>query len=519
MKKILHPLAFILVIFLSLYGCSAEEEETASPTSVVQTPDPQPATIAEYTLTISAEEGGTVSTEGGTYDEGTEVTITAVAADGYEFTGWTGIDSIQTSLTITVGANLTLVANFTANAVSSSDKFELHYPIDVKGVLQTEIENIYSTSAAKMGSRNAEILTIVYPIGDFVSEGGDWEGGRFNTFETILGDDAITLIRAKLTEWFTTFTDIPDAFLSEIVEEYMVYIEGGADLSSHFGVTESARLVIIAAPPSMSVTDFKKVIIHELYHAYQQDLESESCRDLEEASSDSNSKWLIEGAAEYFAQTHAEDLGYSGTGRSALLQTALGDYNESVSEGAESPESLGPNATTAAAAMYLMVLKGYIQEAVIFDGSLFYYCAREIEYGPSNSDLQFIKDNWFKINSDSGIYSFQSEVLNPDTFSIDVTATSSSDYTLSGSDRNGNVSGSDPDLTFNVGDTINFVVSASGHPFYLKTAAGTGTGDTISGVTNNGSDSATISWTPDSTGTFYYQCSLHGGMVGTITIQ
>ena len=106
-----------------------------------------------------------------------------------------------------------------------------------------------------------------------------------------------------------------------------------------------------------------------------------------------------------------------------------------------------------------------------------------------------------------------------ETFSIDVTATSSSDYTLSGSDRNGNVSGNDPDLTFNVGDTINFVVNASGHPFYLKTAAGTGTGDTISGLTNNGTESATISWTPSATGTFYYQCSLHGGMVGTITIQ
>lgn len=107
----------------------------------------------------------------------------------------------------------------------------------------------------------------------------------------------------------------------------------------------------------------------------------------------------------------------------------------------------------------------------------------------------------------------------PDTFSIDVSATSSSDYTLSGSDRNGNVSGNDPNLTFSVGDTINFVVNASGHPFYLKTAAGTGTGDTISGVTNNGSESATISWTPTATGTYYYQCSLHGGMVGTITIQ
>jgi surface protein len=107
----------------------------------------------------------------------------------------------------------------------------------------------------------------------------------------------------------------------------------------------------------------------------------------------------------------------------------------------------------------------------------------------------------------------------PTAYNINVTASNASDYTLSGTDRNGNVSGNDPNLTFSVGDTINFIVDASGHPFYLKTVAGTGTGNTISGLTNNGTQSATISWTPTSAGTFYYQCSLHGGMVGTITIQ
>jgi surface protein len=105
------------------------------------------------------------------------------------------------------------------------------------------------------------------------------------------------------------------------------------------------------------------------------------------------------------------------------------------------------------------------------------------------------------------------------TFNVGVNATSSSDYTLNGDDRNGTVTGGDPDLTFNTGDTINFNVDATGHPFYLKTVAGTGTGNTISGLTNNGTTNQTISWTPSSTGTFYYQCSLHGGMVGTITIQ
>ena len=119
---------------------------------------------------------------------------------------------------------------------------------------------------------------------------------------------------------------------------------------------------------------------------------------------------------------------------------------------------------------------------------------------------------------------FTSETLTGDinvypSHTINVSASSTSDYTLSGTDRNGSVSGNDPNLTFTVGDTISFVVNASGHPFYLKTAAGTGTGDLISGVTNNGTESETITWTPDTTGTFYYQCSLHGGMVGTITVN
>ncbi|MBL31037.1 MAG: hypothetical protein CMC81_07365 [Flavobacteriaceae bacterium] len=105
------------------------------------------------------------------------------------------------------------------------------------------------------------------------------------------------------------------------------------------------------------------------------------------------------------------------------------------------------------------------------------------------------------------------------SYSIDVTANNSANYTLSGTDRSGDVSGNDPNLTFNVGDTINFVVNASGHPFYLKTVAGTGTGNTIDNITNNGTTDQTISWTPDTPGTYYYQCSLHGGMVGEIIIQ
>ena len=105
------------------------------------------------------------------------------------------------------------------------------------------------------------------------------------------------------------------------------------------------------------------------------------------------------------------------------------------------------------------------------------------------------------------------------SYSISVTASDSSNYTLSGTDLNGSVSGDDPALTFTVGDEITFSVNATGHPFYIKTQAGTGTENQASDVTNNGAESGDVVWTPTATGTYYYQCSAHSDMVGTITVK
>ena len=110
--KFYIPLLPICILFFTLvFSCSTEEDESL--TQVVQTPqqEPEPDPV-EYTLTVSAEEGGTVSTEGGTYDEGTEVTFTASANEGYRFTGWEGNDSTSESLTITLNSNQTYLALF-----------------------------------------------------------------------------------------------------------------------------------------------------------------------------------------------------------------------------------------------------------------------------------------------------------------------------------------------------------------------------------------------------------------------
>jgi len=67
----------------------------------------------QYTLTVNASIGGSVSSFGGKYDAGTSVTITATPEDDYFFSGWEGYTtSYQETLNITVADNISLTANF-----------------------------------------------------------------------------------------------------------------------------------------------------------------------------------------------------------------------------------------------------------------------------------------------------------------------------------------------------------------------------------------------------------------------
>ena len=123
------------------------------------------------------------------------------------------------------------------------------------------------------------------------------------------------------------------------------------------------------------------------------------------------------------------------------------------------------------------------------------------------------------LNSDQ-TYQALFELIPVSVYTISVSAQGSANYILTGDDANGSVSGNDPSVSLKVGDTINFDVSAQGHPFYLiKTSdGGFGSGNLIDGVSNNGAQSATVSWTPTEAGTYYYICEYHPSMLGTITV-
>ena len=112
--------------------------------------------------------------------------------------------------------------------------------------------------------------------------------------------------------------------------------------------------------------------------------------------------------------------------------------------------------------------------------------------------------------------------LSAKTFNYTVTY-SGGNYTFSGQDRQTSHSNNTgATINLNVGDTINFAMSVpSNHPFYIKTQTGSGTGNQVTTpvAVNQGSYNQTVSWTPNTVGTYYYQCSVHSSMNGEIIVS
>ena len=95
MKKLL----LLFGICLTLFVCSKSNNSLP--------PAPQ-----KYDLSVTASEGGSVSTTGGQYYQYTSVLVTATPDKGYEFSGWTGTSLTGTSIMVELTSNVTIKANF-----------------------------------------------------------------------------------------------------------------------------------------------------------------------------------------------------------------------------------------------------------------------------------------------------------------------------------------------------------------------------------------------------------------------
>ena len=107
-------------------------------------------------------------------------------------------------------------------------------------------------------------------------------------------------------------------------------------------------------------------------------------------------------------------------------------------------------------------------------------------------------------------------------YMITVGNAGSGSYTLSGTDRNGSVSGNNAQINLNVNDNLTLTMNAAGHPLYIKTTNSTGTGNQVTtpaAVGQGASSSGNITWTPNTAGTYHYNCQYHSSMHGLIVVS
>ena len=159
------------------------------------------ALIPVYTLSVSAEEGGSVSSEGGDYQQGTEVTITATPDEGYEFSGWSD-GSTETTRVITSSEDLTLTASFTELIIS--------YTLTV-----TSTEGGSISSEGGEYNEGTEVTLTATP----------GEGYRFTGWSDDSTEESITIT-------ITEDTSIEAIFEKLIVHPFIIHI-GNSDLGTY----------------------------------------------------------------------------------------------------------------------------------------------------------------------------------------------------------------------------------------------------------------------------------------------
>ena len=523
MKKLI-----LLFLGLILISCGGGDDEDVTPVQVT----PEPVVVQKFTLTVSAAEGGSVNTSGGTFDSGASVNLTATAENGYEFIGWTGSEVTSNEVSITVNTNLTLIANFqlievATNYYSSGDIIAIESVVfydrelTINGIKLIAAGNIGGQEAVpdKWIYKTAQVFKLLI---DKDSEGIDSDA-QLNMIKTLKGDigwhqgrpTGQKIARGGGNEYTPSFLDDNknqsyqgiEAFEDALAVDDMVWYKnidsqgtGDDDINEiiehtlhtlhRFGVRggvegSTEALNIEAEEEDITNTDIF-LAMKEAYTNGVFDIEGYGEGDM---PGDINNRdaWPV----------MLKEYQY-------LLTYGMWEFSEFWEGGSLSPE-WNDNART--------------PEGVLANNPLGYeiyntYFKPVISI-PSKELLRTI----FQDNDQGESGYVPDNAAATTTYSISVTASSNSDYTLSGTDANGSVSGDDVSITISAGDTLNFNVDAANHPFYIKTAQGTGTDNQVSNVTNNGATNGTVTWTPTTAGTYYYQCSAHDGMYGTITVQ
>ena len=578
MKNLLYLSLVVLFSIALINRCSNIEEETTSPPSVLAPSEPEPPTFTQYTLTVTAGEGGSVSTEGGTYDEGTEITITATPNEGFEFMGWEGVNNQSNIVTFNINSNTLIQANF----LRLNPLFFDENGITVKANEFVKIREVYNfnninytivskTMLKQMIRRGDDLKNVVTSK---ITDMSDLFSSEYNFNQNISNWDTSNVTNMKnmfygaskfnqdLSNWDTSnVTDMRYMFCSakkfnqnigdwdtSKVTNMESMFNNASVFNQNIGnwntssVNNMSKMFLSAVKFNQNIGNWNTSNVISMESMFNNaSVFNQNIGNWNTSSVNNMSKMFLS------AVKFNHNIGNWDTSNVTLMESMFNDaqlFNQNIGDWNTSNvtdmglmfnnaknfnKDIGNWDTSS-----VINMESMFRGAIMFNQNIGNWEIKSV------NDMEEMFKNARKFNQDISewcVIKFRNEPkdfsdntdLNdenkplwnycPENYNLYVTSSNNTDYVVNGKDRDGDVSGNDPALTFNIWDNINFNINAQGHPFYLKSNPANGTTYYlfIDGI-KYGATNDVVIWTPNEKGTYYYQCSLHYEMLGEIKI-
>lgn len=257
-------------------------------------------------------------------------------------------------------------------------------------------------------------LGVVWPIGDSIDDEPDpdkFDGGPFNESEVLLTTAQLDIISDGFSQWQLKLDCVTSERTREDINErawlFDLWLYGGADIATAPDPCFNGRASIYAWPKSASRQDAITVYFHETYHALSNYLTTYCMNDYNIPESKMETgRWFAEATAQYFGLYMESEVNSKTDYVQRMLKEAYSDYQS------DGGDLYGP-ATYQAAALHLMIERGVITKDQVISASIFNNCDWVDTYSKSKPEINFIFENFHKIELTDGKYSFTQKALKP----------------------------------------------------------------------------------------------------------
>ena len=277
------------------------------------------------------------------------------------------------------------------------------------------------SASGLMADQDANVLIFLYPVG--MPTGQTLEFGDFGLHDVVMTPENQGALLADIELWLRADDCVDEKFFDPTSDQgqgdefamWRDWVEQGADASTMRILCSTTRVVAMGITPQLvweGELELERFLAHELYHAFQQDLDMEGdCSALSEDEATANTPWMAEGGAHYFSSfltgvvkedgiPKEGEVGENERIRMEILRDASRAYKETPGLHESGPDKKG------AAALLRMVDKGLITHEEIMDGSFFHNCARELRYPSGGPEIQEIRNDWYSISAEGNRYAF-----------------------------------------------------------------------------------------------------------------